>query len=535
MIKIRDAVTEQEVQVLEGDYGVRHLKFSSDSMVVASMSLWEVRVWNLITGYKLHTVRIGCRMLSFAFKPNNSQLLVAGENGDGDIEIWDMEAKQNMGTLESGGKFHPVSATFSADSKLLLVTHEEQDFRGAAQVWDVTMLRSVLSRSVIWPLESIINSKFTAVLQGTSAHDEEYQIEVWETATRQVAQTIRIRGKSGPKKRMALSPDSKLLAAVEARTGNGINDVCVWDIATGQKIQTFVDHNSDYIESLTFSADGKLLASGSQRGVKIWDVAAQQASPVPAGHHYPTELLAYSSDSRLLASRSKDKTIVWDAHTGREIHRWDGEHYLSPDFTYRACISGNDELLEETPDNLFGLGDRDGPKRFWDIVAGREVTWSFPHNLKATWLMTLSADSQLLAYYGRTRPGNRVLRVWDTAAQRTIYSWHVNIIYKIAFSFDSQLLAFGNRQDKGYAVTVRDLATGQKVQENCLTRPPSYLSFDATTTLLHIDMGAIPLNLSPRKNILLLGLQGYGLAMSDNDSWVVWNGKKLLWLPPEYR
>ena len=48
----------------------------------------------------------------------------------------------------------------------------------------------------------------------------------------------------------------------------------IWDIASGQVIQTVADHMKS-VTSIAFSQDGKLLASASSDGtIKLWEVTA---------------------------------------------------------------------------------------------------------------------------------------------------------------------------------------------------------------------------------------------------------------------
>ena len=64
---------------------------------------------------------------------------------------------------------------------------------------------------------------------------------------------------------VAFTPDDKRLA-----TGGDSGVITLWDTATGQEVLTLRGH-SGAISRLTFSADGRFLASASKDGsVKLW-------------------------------------------------------------------------------------------------------------------------------------------------------------------------------------------------------------------------------------------------------------------------
>ena len=75
---------------------------------------------------------------------------------------------------------------------------------------------------------------------------------------------------------LAVSPDSKLLAG-----GGGMfkefGEVKIFDLATGAERASFPDHK-EWVECVTFSADGNWLASGggftprAPGEIRLWDV-----------------------------------------------------------------------------------------------------------------------------------------------------------------------------------------------------------------------------------------------------------------------
>ena len=84
--------------------------------------------------------------------------------------------------------------------------------------------------------------------------------------------------------------------------------------------------DTDAVNSVAFSPDGKTLASGSDDGtVRLWDVATRQQIGKPfTGSHGdltgPVISVAFSPDGKTLATGSSDGTVrLWDVATRRQI------------------------------------------------------------------------------------------------------------------------------------------------------------------------------------------------------------------------
>ena len=130
----------------------------------------------------------------------------------------------------------------------------------------------------------------------------------------------------------------------------------VWDLETGEELQTLQGRSSGAAQHLTYSADGTMLAAilggdhtkirrgwiGENGEVAVWDAETGRKLYTLRGHRKRFARLAFSHNGRRLAtaSNSGGAVKIWDAASGNELltlKDWGQSttHYLafSPDDT----------------------------------------------------------------------------------------------------------------------------------------------------------------------------------------------------------
>jgi WD40 repeat protein len=122
---------------------------------------------------------------------------------------------------------------------------------------------------------------------------------------------------------VAFSPDGKLLASGTP----SLQGIRIWSVATGKQVQLVED--SAAIRHMVFSPDGKYLATGhgkfNPRGafsVQLWDTTTWKEAAVLEGHNDFLLSVSFTRDGRYLASASQDGTVkVWPVPPAAAVAR----------------------------------------------------------------------------------------------------------------------------------------------------------------------------------------------------------------------
>ncbi len=264
-----------------------------------------------------------------------------------------------------------------------------------------------------------------------------------------VKERNRLQGHSDSVKSVSFSPDGKTLAS-----GSGDSTIKLWDVATGKEITTLKGH-SDLVKSVSFSPDGKTLASsGDDNTIKLWDVATRKEITTLKGHSSYVKSVSFSPDGKILASGSSDETIkLWNVATRKEITTLKGH---GKGLEYGSVFS-----VSFSPDgNTLASGSWDGIIKIWNVKTGKEITTFKGHN-DVLYSVSFSPNGKTLA--SSSSEHDHTIKLWDIATKKeiTTLKGHDNgFVFSVSFSPDGKTLASGSND---HTIKIWNVNTGKEI------------------------------------------------------------------------
>jgi WD40 repeat protein len=181
---------------------------------------------------------------------------------------------------------------------------------------------------------------------------------------------------------VAFCPDSHLLV-----NGASNGKLQLWDTRTQKCIKRLVCRRGGTATCVTFSNDGRYIASGHRSGqlsvglrpdsasAFLWSVEKDEPLAAFRGHDGDVTSVALSQDARSLLTASADGIVrLWDTETHKEIRRFTGQSrsLMMRDEVRKAAFS---------PDNaLIATASKDSTVRLWDVATGQELVRYVGHS-----------------------------------------------------------------------------------------------------------------------------------------------------------
>jgi WD40 repeat protein len=272
-LKLWDTATGKEIATLAGykhDQGA--LAFSPDGKLLACGGIKSgVMVWDVTARTHLVTLQEDRDWVhDLAFSPDGSRLASVGDRV---VTLWDVKRAKKVSS------FRPLvgawRVAFSPDLKTV-ASPNYQDI----DLWDVAegKERAVLSeqRGAVHAVVFSADGKSLVAASSYSRYARRTwvsfgEVKLWDVATGRERSTLK--GEFGHITTLALSPDAKTLAALDARDLDGDVLMKLLDVATGKEVLRHSGKGRSLL-AVTYAADGTLLLVESPDGktLKLWEL-----------------------------------------------------------------------------------------------------------------------------------------------------------------------------------------------------------------------------------------------------------------------
>jgi WD40 repeat protein len=208
------------------------------------------------------------------------------------------------------------------------------------------------------------------------------------------------------------SKDNKLLLS------GGDKLVKLWDVQTGREIRSYIGH-SGFVSCVAFSPDEKLILSsgGLDRTVRIWNTQSGKCLQVLYGHNDDIFSTEFSPDGKYVLSSSADSLfILWDVQTGKELKCFPKQ---KGSVNLATFIKKGREILSITSDTII---------KIWDVATAkcqREL-----HSSQRAYNGAVDRDGKTLVTIGRPffdvntdSKIKKTFTVWDLESGKVLRSF----------------------------------------------------------------------------------------------------------------
>lgn len=326
------------------------LTFSPDGKILACGAYNEILLWDTETGNQLYTMREHAGYVTaLTFSPDGKTFASSSEFNQNTVLVCDTATGQVKSYLPKQDSLI-MYLDFSPDGGTLV----SADVHGSVIAWDTNT----------YLIDQHIQGRFAFARRA-------YTYEEYYTFPDSYKGSILTRWNRGIRDTNIISTSNSLRSVVESAS---FNDNGIIAMAPGPNtLPIYLSSNPYPIQSLMFSPDGKILASGSRNEyqpfnittgkIHLWDVDTGQTVATLKTPGSRVDTLAFSPDGKTLASDGSKrfvgnrKILIWDLTTHQLISMIDTSS--SEEITALVFASDNVTLASS---------NRRGKVDLWDIT-----------------------------------------------------------------------------------------------------------------------------------------------------------------------
>jgi len=199
-------------------------------------------------------------------------------------------------------------------------------------------------------------------------------------------------------------------------SGDGAETVKLWSKSSGELLQTFQGHTSDYVKSVAVDGDVIVIGYGDT-SVKVWSKSSGELLQTLLGHSDGVNSVAVDGD--VIVSGSDDRTVkVWSKSRGELLHTLQGHS----DYVKSVAVDG--DVIVSGDGTIFGGR---GVVKVWSKSSGELLQTLQGHSQL---VMSVAVDGDVIV----SGSDDRTVKVWSKSSGELLQTLqgHSNLVTSVA-------------------------------------------------------------------------------------------------------